>query len=508
MSLYEYMLAYRPKKDGWTAFVRGSRHMTFGRLRREVERVAGGLAAMGVKRGDVVMLALPTMEQGIVAFYAVSRLGAVASMIHPLMARGEFERAVAEQRPKVVFLSDINFKRLGKGLSGVKRVVCPFLAYGYLGLPRAVPFEPYSGDGSEPAVYMRSGGTSGDAKTVVLSASAVNALTGNLLATLEKEGYGEKDRMLTALPMFHGFGLFVGLHTVICIAAAPVLMPVFKADKAVRAIARNRVTLMIAVPGMVNKLLAEPAFRGENVRSLHRVYVGGDTVDAELEQRFDARMREAGTDCVLSPGYGLTETGSVCVLSPDKAGGAVLGKPLVNMRALIVDEEGREVPAGGTGELLLSGNQLMLGYLDDEAATAATYTEIDGEKWLKTGDMFRATEDGSLYFMGRKKRLIKISGVNVFPAEIERAAVELPFVGQCAAIEVREHNKPFIALFVTGKPSEEQIKELKRHIVNELSKWHEPRYVIHIDALPRTQVGKTDHVRLSDEFESCRKKSS
>ena len=144
MSLYEYMLAYRPKKDGWTAFVRGSRHMTFGRLRREVERVAGGLAAMGVKRGDVVMLALPTMEQGIVAFYAVSRLGAVASMIHPLMARGEFERAVAEQRPKVVFLSDINFKRLGKGLSGVKRVVCPFLAYGYLGLPRAVPCSPLS----------------------------------------------------------------------------------------------------------------------------------------------------------------------------------------------------------------------------------------------------------------------------------------------------------------------------------------------------------------------------
>ena len=224
MSLYEYMLAYRPKKDGWTAFVRGSRHMTFGRLRREVERVAGGLAAMGVKRGDVVMLALPTMEQGIVAFYAVSRLGAVASMIHPLMARGEFERAVAEQRPKVVFLSDINFKRLGKGLSGVKRVVCPFLAYGYLGLPRAVPFEPYSGDGSEPAVYMRSGGTSGDAKTVVLSASAVNALTGNLLATLEKEGYGEKDRMLTALPMFHGFGLFVGLHTVICIAVIAVFL--------------------------------------------------------------------------------------------------------------------------------------------------------------------------------------------------------------------------------------------------------------------------------------------
>ena len=507
-SVFEYMRGYRAKEKRTVAFIRGRKKTGFGKFFARVDRVAGGLAALGVGRGDVVMIATPTIEQGIVAFYAVSRLGAIASMIHPLMERGEFDGAVREQRPKVVFLSDINHKRLGKGLTGVKKVLCPFLLDIFIGLPRPAKFVPYDGDGSEPAVYMRSGGTSGVPKTVVLSSAAINALPDNLFMTLTGDAFGEDDRMLAALPMFHGFGLFVGLHTVICIAAAPVLMPVFKADKAVRAIARNRVTLMIAVPGMVNKLLAEPGFKGENVRSLHRVYVGGDTVDAELEHRFDARMREAGTDCVLSPGYGLTETGSVCVLSPDKAGGAVLGKPLVNMRALIVDEEGREVPAGGTGELLLSGNQLMLGYLDDEEATAATYTEIDGEKWLKTGDMFRATEDGSLYFMGRKKRLIKISGVNVFPAEIERAAVELPFVGQCAAIEVREHNKPFIALFVTGKPSEEQVKELKRHIVNELSKWHEPRYVIHIDALPRTQVGKTDHVRLSDEFESYRKKSS
>ena len=508
MSLYDYMRAYRQKKEGNTAFIRGGRRMTFGRLFREVERVAGGLAALGVRKGDVVMLALPTIEQGIVAFYAVSRLGAVASMIHPLMARGEFERAVAEQRPKAVFLSDVNFQRLGKGLKGVKRVVCPYALYCYIGLPRPAEFTPYSGDGSEPAVYMRSGGTSGDHKTVVLSAAAVNALTGNLFLTLADDCFDERDRMLTALPMFHGFGLFVGLHTVICVSAPPVLMPVFRADKAVRAIARHKVTLMIAVPGMINKLLNEPAFAGENVKSLRHVYVGGDTVDGELEERFDARMREAGTDCVLSPGYGLTETGSVCVLSPHKAGGAVLGKPLLNMSCRIVDEKGADVPQGETGELLLTGNQLMTGYLDDEAGTAAAYVELGGVKWLKTGDMFRALPDGDLFFMGRKKRLIKISGVNVFPAEIERAAVRLPYVPQCAAIEVREQNKPFIALFVTAKLSDEQIKELKRHIVNELSKWHEPKYVVCVDALPRTQVGKIDHVRLSDEFESYRKKSS
>ena len=110
MSLYDYMRAYRPKKGEGTAFIRGGKKMTFAKLFKEVERVAGGLAALGVGRGDVVMLALPTIEQGIVAFYAVSRIGAVASMIHPLMARGEFERAVREQHPKAVFLSDVNFQ--------------------------------------------------------------------------------------------------------------------------------------------------------------------------------------------------------------------------------------------------------------------------------------------------------------------------------------------------------------------------------------------------------------
>lgn len=508
MSLYDYMRAYRPKSDGMTAYIRGRRHVSYGRFFKEIERVAGGLAALGIGRGDVVMLALPTIGQGLAAFYAVSRLGAVASMIHPLMAKGEFDRAVAEQRPKAVFLSDINFKRLGKGLAGVRRIVCPFLADGYIGLPRAIPYTPYVGDGSEPALYMRSGGTSGEAKTVVLSAAAANALTGNLLETLVEDSFGENDRMLTALPMFHGFGLLVGLHTVISVSATPVIMPVFNAEKAVKAIARHGVTLMIAVPGMVNKLLAEDGFRGENVRTLRHVYVGGDTVDAELEKRFDERMREAGSEAELAPGYGLTETGSVCVLSPRKAGGAALGKPLEHMRCRIVGEDGSDLSPGETGELLLAGNQLMIGYLDDPTATAAAFEQKDGERWLRTGDMFKELEGGELFFMGRKKRLIKISGMNVFPSEIERAAVELEFVGPCAAIEVREHGKPFIALFVTGKLSDEQIKALKRHIVDKLSKWHEPKYVLCVDALPRTQIGKTDYVRLSDEFEKDRKQSS
>lgn len=495
------MRDYRAKNKRTVAFVRGRKKTAYGRFFRRVDRVAGGLAALGVKKGDVVMIATPTIQQGVTAFYAVSRLGAIASMIHPLMERGEFDEAVREQRPKVVFLSDINYKKLGKGLKDVKKVLCPFLMDVFVGLPGNAGFTPCESDGSEPAVYMRSGGTSGVAKTVVLSAAAVNALPDNLFRTLLNNDFGEKDRMLVALPMFHGFGLLVGIHAAMSTSMAPVLVPVFNVRKVIKAIAANGVTTMIAVPRMIAKLLSSREFAGENVAGLRNVYVGGDTVDAELENAFDRRMKEAGAKCFMSPGYGLTETGSVSVLSPVKVGGAAVGKPLDGMECRIVDEDCREVPFGDVGELWLAGNQLMLGYLDDPEGTAEAFVEADGKKWVRTGDYFRYLPDGTLFFMGRKKRLIKISGMNVYPVEIERVASELPYVTACAAAEVRDNDKPYIALFVEGDLTEEQKKEIKKRIVYKLSRWHEPKFVICMKELPRTNVGKTDYKRLNDGLE-------
>lgn len=495
------MRDYRAKNKRTVAFVRGRKKTAYGRFFRRVDRVAGGLAALGVKKGDVVMIATPTIQQGVTAFYAVSRLGAIASMIHPLMERGEFDEAVREQRPKVVFLSDINYKKLGKGLKDVKKVLCPFLMDVFVGLPGNAGFTPCESDGSEPAVYMRSGGTSGVAKTVVLSAAAVNALPDNLFRTLLNNDFGEEDRMLVALPMFHGFGLLVGIHAAMSTSMAPVLVPVFNVRKVIKAISANGVTTMIAVPRMIAKLLSSREFAGENVVGLRNVYVGGDTVDAELENAFDRRMKEAGAKCFMSPGYGLTETGSVSVLSPVKVGGAAVGKPLDGMECRIVDEDCREVPFGDVGELWLAGNQLMLGYLDDPEGTAEAFAEADGKKWVRTGDYFRYLPDGTLFFMGRKKRLIKISGMNVYPVEIERVASELPYVTACAAAEVRDNDKPYIALFVEGDFTEEQKKEIKKHIVYKLSRWHEPKFVICMKELPRTNVGKTDYKRLNDGLE-------
>lgn len=497
-TIYNFMRTYREKNDS-VAIVRGVFKMRFGRFFKEIDRVAAGLYKLGVRKGDVVMIALPNIMQAIVASYALSRIGAIASMIHPKLSADEFGAAVEKQDPKVVFLSDINFGAFYPRKGGAKCILCHFLLYDYLGLPAAKEFEPYDGDGEEIMFYMQSGGTSGEPKTVMLSSRAVNAMAGNLLQYLYDK-FGEHNAMLVVLPLFHGFGLCVGMHASLCTNMRAVLMPIFDVKAATRVIARNRVTTMLAVPRMISKLLSYEKFKGDNVSSLEDVFVGGDLVGDELVEAFDKRMRESGATAKLSPGYGLSETCSVCVVTKGEFVSGSVGKPIQGMSAKIVNENLQEVPIGEIGELLLHGDQIMSGYFKDEAATHEAIVEIDGKKWLRTGDLLKTDVDGNLYFLGRKKRLIKISGINVFPSEIERVAKELDFVKDCACIEYRINNKPFIKLLVEGEISDAQKQKVIAHIAKRMSHWNIPKVVECVKEFPRTKIGKTDIGELTNEY--------
>lgn len=475
--------------------------MRFEKLFCEIDRVAAGLIRLGVKAGDCIMICLPNIPQAVVAVYAASKIGAVAGMIHPKLSPNEFGDAVRLQKPKAVFLSDINYGDFAKYCKGIKKIFCPFLAYGYIGLPRVGRAEPIpcESDGEKPMFYMRSGGTTGEAKTIVLSSRAVNAMARNLLERLDDK-FCERNAMLTVMPMFHGFGLCIGVHASLCTNMRVVLMPKFDAKKATSLIARNRITTILAVPRMVYKLLAYKGFCNDNISSIEDVYVGGDTVGDDLVAAFDKRMRECGSGARLSPGYGLTETVTVCALShPEFVGGAV-GKPIAHVECRIVDDELNELPLGEAGELLVCSEQTMSGYLDDAGASADTVVEIDGKTWVRTGDIFSADSDGNLFFKGRKKRLIKISGMNVFPSDIERVAKQLDFVGECVAVCFARDGKPYIRLLVEGVLDETQKKQIIAHVAKNLSHWNTPARVDCIEEFPRTKIGKIDIARLSDEY--------
>ena len=257
---------------------------------------------------------------------------------------------------------------------------------------------------------------------------------------------------------------------------------------------------MIAVPRMMQKLLAENEFSGDNISCIEDIYVGGDLVSEELVHKFDARMKECGGKGVLSPGYGLTETSSVCTVSKSDFLSGSVGKPINAVEVRVVDENLQEVPCGSVGELLVAGDQIMSGYVYDEEATKKALISIDGKTWVRTGDYFRQDETGRLFFMGRKKRLIKISGINVFPSEIERVASELPFVGDCACIEYRVNGKPYIKLLVEGQLTDAQKQAVINHIAKRMSHWNKPREVQCVDKFPRTKIGKINIEGLYYEF--------
>ena len=503
-SIYNFMREFH-KKDNQLALVYGKRKMRYEELWAEIDRVAAGLYKLGVRHGDVVMIALPNIPQSVVATYAVAKLGAIASMIHPKYSPTQFGIAVKKQSPKVIFLSEINLLSYSIVSNGAKLIVCSLFSYTYIGLPRAHSYEEYPSNGSEPVFYMHSGGTSGEPKTIAISSSAANAMAGNLLMSLG-DRFSEKDVMLAALPMFHGFGLCVGVHAAASSNMALVLHPRFKAEKVIKSSKKNHVTTIIAVPRMVQKLLSCDDFNGENIASITDVFVGGDYVGPELVRRFEKRVAEAGGHAKLEPGYGLTETVAVCAVSYDGYVEGALGKPIKDVEYRIVDENMNDLPRGEAGELLVSTPQIMLWYLGDKNATENTFAYKDGKRWLKTGDIFRADEEDHLFFLGRKKRLIKISGMNVFPNEIERVAQKLDFVKECVAIESAKDGKTCIKLLVEQDFTRDEQERIKEYVKVKLSHWSVPTYIENIGTFPRTPIGKVDVKLLQNqEFEKISK---
>ncbi len=492
------MRDFHKKNGNDIAVVRGSRKMKFGEFFCEIDRVAAGLFALGVRQGDVVMVALPNIIQSVVAVYAIAKIGAIASMIHPKLSADQFEKAVKKQSPKVVFLSEINSKEFKPYCKELKVVSCSFFRYTYSGLPKANEFKVYEGDGEDAMFYMHSGGTSGEPKDVVISHRAANAMAGNLLLSFGDKFY-DKNAMLVILPMFHGFGICVGVHAAACTNMALILEPIFKPKKIIDSIAKNHITTIVAVPRMIQLLLEEKNFSGKNISTLKDVFVGGDSVGPELVKDFDTRIKEAGANAVISPGYGLTETVSVCALTLDGYREGSLGNPLKDVEIMIVDEQLNKLPIGEAGELLLSTPQMMTGYLDDPETTSRTIIEIDGKKWLRTGDIFRTDKEGHLFFLGRKKRLIKISGMNVFPNEIERTAQELGFIKDCVALESRKGGKTYIKLLVEEQLTIDEQSRIKAYIGKTLSQWSIPRVIEKVESFPRTQVGKIDIAKLQKE---------
>lgn len=533
-SMYEYLKA-RDKGDNRPLISYYNTRISTNAFFEQVDKVANALCALGVGKGDSIALCLPNIPNAIFAFYAANKLGAAVNLIHPLVPSKAMGEMICACRSKVVFVLDMFYQKHKDMLRklGVICVVCSpsdylkgaykvgYNIYAAAKLPRvergqktllfrhfvavqtrqAETRQHYDGIGEEIAAYIHSGGTTGVPKIAMLSNRAVNECSYSI-RTLIGDEVERGESMLMVLPMFHIFGLGVCMHSTLTAGARCLLVPIFNPKRLARLVRREKATYMTGVPSMYEKLIKIKSFGGAYLKQMKYCYCGGDKLKSEIKENFDNLMKKYGSNCRLCEGYGLTEAGVCNVNVEDNARAGSVGTPLGDIRACIVDGNRKPLQAGARGEICLSGDNLMSGYFEDEATTKKVmFEDNEGVTWLATGDYGYMESSGHVFFVDRIKRMFKISGMNVFPAEIEQVVQDnVEGVAKCCAVDFVDGGKTYIKLFVEMRNGEEYSPQIEDDIMQtirtNLMKYSLPREIECVSKLPLTDIGKVDYNKL------------
>ena len=513
---------------------------TYAKFEQEVYVCAKALRAIGVKPGDRVTICMPNCPQTVIMFYAVNLMGGIANMIHPLSSENEIEFFINHSKSVCALTMDMfygKFEAIRKNLKTLKTLVIaripdalsvPMKA-GYAltqgrkvaKIPADAPIlrwnefikkgKAYIGEymatvkREDPAVILYSGGTTGTTKGILLSNLNFNALKEQIIATnpIFKPG----DKMLAVMPMFHGFGLGVTIHSMLANGGRCILVPRFTAETYAKDIVKHRCNFIAGVPTLYEALLRQPRMAGADLSCLKGVFSGGDSLSVELKKRFDAFLAEHNASIQVREGYGTTVCVTASCLTPlhlQKEGS--IGQPFPDTYYKIVDVGTNiEVPYGTEGEICISGPSVMLGYLDQPEETANTLrVHGDGRVWLHTGDLGTMDEDGFIYFKQRLKRMIVTSGYNVYPSQIENILDGFESVQMSCVIGVPDPYKvQKVKAFVMLKPGYEPNEETKQNILayckKNIAKYAMPYDIEFRESLPKTLVGKVAYRVLEEE---------
>lgn len=529
LTLYEAVAATAqrlPDAIAWDFF---GTTASYRELLASIDRAAAALAALGLKAGDRLLVSMPTAPAGVIAFYAANKLGVVPALIHPLSTAPEIEHylnasgarvaltldafygTLAQARPKQP-LDAIVLSRIGDDLSPLKRLGF-WLTKGRK-IP-AVPADPRvrwwkdlvaaphapapraHGATDDPAAILFSGGTTGVPKGIVLSNR--NFIAEGMQAAAWG-GMGQGDSILAVLPIFHGFGLGVCINAAFMAGGKSILVPQFSPEVVARLLKTARPNILVGVPTLFDALSKDPSLARSDLSCLRACFCGADTLPRPVKERFEALVAAHGGNVKLLEGYGLTEAVTAIMAMPlaEYREGSI-GVPFPDMDAKICRlGTTDELPPGEEGEICVAGPAVMLGYLDDPQATAETLkVHADGRKWLHTGDLGRRDADGFFYFTVRAKRMIKSSGFNVYPAQVEAVLYQHPLVEEACVIGVPDESqvervKAVVVLKDPAQESDATAQQLIDFCRQRLIKWSCPREIEFRRELPKTRVGKID----------------
>ena len=507
---------------------------------KKVDECARALAAIGVKEGEKVTICMPNAPQAVIMFYAINKIGAIANMVHPLSSEKEIEFYLKESASVVCITLDQFYGKFEniRGnvplrsliITSIKDVLSPIKRKGYyLAAGRKIKkvpanaeivwWEKFLKDGNnyhgpfhverkshDPAVILYSGGTTGTTKGILLSNLNFNALSQQIIATnpMFKPG----DKMLAVMPIFHGFGLGVCIHSMLANGGRCLLIPRFNPQSYAKLLKKHKPNFIAGVPTLYEALLRLKTLDRVDLSCLKGVFSGGDSLSIELKKRFDAFLKDHGATIPVREGYGTTECVTASCLTPSHwAKEGSIGLPFPDTFYKIVKpgtEE--EVPYGEEGEICLAGPTVMMEYINNPEETANTLRHhADGLTWVHTGDLGMMDEDGFIYFRQRIKRMIVTSGYNVYPSQIENVLDAHEYVHMSCVIGVPDPLKmQRVVAFVVLKPglkvSEEEAREaILEHCSKYVAKYAMPSDIQFRDDMPKTLVGKVAYRILEEE---------
>ena len=551
-TMYQMLANTASKHYSEEAYEFMGKKTSYSDLIRKIEDTAKALTAIGIREGDAVTICMPNCPQAVDMFYAISRIGAIANMVHPLSAQEEITYYLNISESKAILTLDQFYDKVVAARSLCDHQVIIIMATVADELPfyLKVPFQLKQGDKyagypnkayslkwkefihmgkkyplplphiefkiDRVAAILYSGGTTGTNKGIMLTDLNFNALS---LQTIGAFGcpVSKGDKILAVMPIFHGFGLGIGIHTCITNGIGLILIPQFSVKTYAQNLIKKKPNYIAGVPTLFEALLRTKGLEGADLSFLKGMFSGGDSLSIELKAKVDEFLHQHNANIQVREGYGTTECVTASCLTPYdtyKKGSIGVGFPDTDY---IICKPGttEEVPVGEEGEICLSGPSVMLGYLKNDEETADTLKiHANGEVYLHTGDLGYMDEDKFVYFKQRIKRMIVTSGYNVYPSQVENVIDGHPKVLYSCVIGVKdsyrmERVKAFIVLR-PGIVADDSIKqEILSYCSQRIAKYAMPREIEFRDELPKTLVGKVAYrVLEAEEAEKQQKQQS
>lgn len=539
-TIYEYLKSSVGEYTHYYALNYFGNRISYNEMFKKVEQISKSLKSLGVKRGDIVTICMPNTPEAVMMFYACNNIGAIADMVHPLSASNEIKHYLDESKSRILMLYDADYEKYRTVLeesnvyktllTSVKESMPIHTAIGFQILKgykiKKAPmsdkdymswkeFMNLSHDyhkkiendmnSKDMAIILHSGGTTGLSKGIMISNYNFNALAQQ--ASICVANVRPKDKIMTILPIFHGFGLGVSVHCPLCLKLEAILIPEFDGNRFPKMIKDYRPNILAGVPTLWEAMLSNKNFDNLDLSCLKYVISGGDHLTIAMEEKMNNFLRTRGASISMSKGYGMTESVAATAFTFDGTNEpGSIGIPLIgNSYCICKPGTTDELPLGEEGEICVNGPTVMMGYFNNEEETKKVLIKHDdGKIWLHSGDVGYIAPNGVIYFTQRIKRMIISSGFNIYPSAIEEIIESHPQVKKCCVIGVPHPYKVHVAkAYVVLKEGVEPTSKIKAEIniicKKNLAVYSLPREIEFRDSLPKTLYNKIDYRLLEKE---------